>query len=99
MKRILKFKCFVRTDEPDIFHVPYAAQILKIAVQFGEVWAWILADDAERLVYRRIGWAVTGQPITFGTGVIHVNSLLLEGGNYVVHAFDLGEADHATCKI
>lgn len=91
MPRILKFKCLARIGEPDIFHIPYAAQILKIAVQFSEVWVWILADDKERLVHRRISWAVTGQPFTFGVGAIHIETLLLEHGNYVLHAFDLGE--------
>ena len=84
MKVIYKYR--VEVDEPVI--LPGDAEILHINSQNNAIQLWALVDPSSPDELRKIYIFGTGQPLPDSGGLEYINTFLMDGGEYVFHAFE-----------
>ena len=69
--------------------MPEGARILSVHDQRGHACVWALVDDTRPVKCRMIETYVTGAvDIPSPEDLIHLGTVLFEGGDYVVHVFE-----------
>lgn len=86
---IYKYPLSTDNDTTEL-NLPIGASILDIQVQHGNPVLWALVDpDAMVSETRRIEGYLTGDCLRDGNAYKYLKTVLLEGGSYVAHYFEV----------
>lgn len=86
---VWKFVLKMVTSE-QVVEMPYGARILHVDMQYNTPVLWALVDPQETEAdKRRFLIAETGQSIDYQRISGHISTLLLNGGRYAVHVFEM----------
>ena len=70
--------------------MPFGARILHADMQYNTPVIWALVNPQEtEMDKRRFLIAETGQEIDYHRISVHISTLLLSGGRYVLHVFEM----------
>ena len=68
--------------------LPIGAEILRIESQHGTIQLWALIEPDNTFEARAILIAATGELLPENAALRHINTFLMDDGNYVFHAFE-----------
>jgi hypothetical protein len=68
------------------FRAPVGAKILSVGVQGGRPAVWFLCDPSAKPETREVWLLETNQEVD--DGLAYLGTLLLDGGAYILHAFE-----------
>ena len=86
------WKYELRLTEVQTIPMPKGSTVLTAGSQRGQLCIWVLVtDETAEQVHRTIVTVGTGHEIPKGYPVKHVGTVLLAGGNLVVHVFETPE--------
>jgi hypothetical protein len=89
MKTIHKYGLNGNPDQQ--IEMPHGARILSADEQSNFICIWVLVDTNNKMAKRNIHICLTGGDETDRIVCIHVGTVLLNNGTFVVHVFDGGE--------
>ena len=88
MKAIYKFP--LGDDKKTVIKIPKDAKILSVQEQFSEGVMWALVDTEKEVEERFFESFLTGKEIKlFTPNYIYLGTYQTDGGNFVVHVFEI----------
>ena len=71
-----------------VLEMPEPAKILSVQAQNNKPVLYVLIDEEESLVKKRIRVVATGQAADLFDAGKYIGTIMLDGGNFVLHAFE-----------